>query len=425
MTHPELNELIYDWNRGGLIDLKGVVKIELNDETLRDGLQSPSITDPTVEQKIELLHLMEELGIDSCNIGLPGAGQRAFNDCVALAKEIARYRLKIKPNCAARTVVDDIRPIVEISQRAGIPVEAATFIGSSPIRQFVEGWTLAKMLKMTETAVRYAVTNGLPCMYVTEDTTRAHPDTLEALYRMAIECGARRVVIADTVGHATRTGTTNVIRFVRDLIESTGLEVQVDWHGHSDRGFALASTLAAIRAGVDRVHATALGIGERCGNAAMDLLLVNLKLMGIIHNDLTKLDAYCNLVSKATKTPIPFNYPIIGPDAFRTATGVHAAAIIKAKTKHDELLADLVYSGVPASMVGRRQRIDIGPMSGESNVVFWLREHHYPTDDALVKKIFDYAKHSDRVLSDEDVEAVINAELKSNGQETKEVQHAS
>ena len=426
MKHPEMSELIYDWNQGGLIDLKGVVRVELNDETLRDGLQSPSITDPPIDEKIKLLHLMEEMGIDSANIGLPAAGPRAFNDALALAKEIARFRMKIKPNCAARTIVEDISPIVEISQRAGIKIEVAAFIGSSPIRQYVEGWTLTKMLKLTETAVRYTVENGLPSMYVTEDTTRANPDTLEALYRMAIESGARRVVIADTVGHATRTGTTNVVRFVKDVIESVGIDVKVDWHGHSDRGFALACALAAIRAGVDRVHATALGIGERCGNAAMDLLLVNLKLMGIINNDLTKLDAYCNLVAHATKTSIPFNYPIIGPDAFRTATGVHAAAIIKAQRKEDEWLADRVYSGVPAGMVGRRQKIDIGPMSGESNVVFWLEQHNYKVTDELVKKILDYAKHADRVLNDDDVEVFINTEIQPNGQkETSEVQHGS
>ena len=426
MKHPEMSELIYDWNQGGLIDLKGVVRVELNDETLRDGLQSPSITDPPIDEKIKLLHLMEEMGIDSANIGLPAAGPRAFNDALALAKEIARFRMKIKPNCAARTIVEDISPIVEISQRAGIKIEVAAFIGSSPIRQYVEGWTLTKMLKLTETAVRYTVENGLPSMYVTEDTTRANPDTLEALYRMAIESGARRVVIADTVGHATRTGTTNVVRFVKDVIVSVGIDVKVDWHGHSDRGFALACALAAIRAGVDRVHATALGIGERCGNAAMDLLLVNLKLMGIINNDLTKLDAYCNLVAHATKTSIPFNYPIIGPDAFRTATGVHAAAIIKAQRKEDEWLADRVYSGVPAGMVGRRQKIDIGPMSGESNVVFWLEQHNYKVTDELVKKILDYAKHADRVLNDDDVEVFINTEIQPNGQkETSEVQHGS
>jgi 2-isopropylmalate synthase len=410
--------LIYDWNKGGLIDLKGVVHVELDDETLRDGLQSPSVSDPTVDEKLEILHLMEQLGIHSADIGLPAAGPNAHRQTLALAKEIARCKLNIKPNCAARTVIGDITPIVEISQRAGIGIEVSAFIGSSPVRQYVEGWTLYKMLKHTEAAVRYAVDNHLDVMFVTEDTTRAHPDTLEALYTTAIENGARRVCIADTVGHATRTGTVNVIRHVRDVIENTGVEVKIDWHGHSDRGFALACTLAAIRAGVDRVHATALGIGERCGNTPMDLLLVNLKMMGIIDNDLSGLDAYCNAVAAATKTSIPFNYPIIGNDAFRTATGVHAAAIIKAMKKGKAELADSVYSSVPAAMVGRTQKIEVGPMSGESNVQYWLIQHGHDCAEPLVAEILGRAKASMKVLTNDEIEAIVRAfapEVAANG----------
>lgn len=408
---PQEQELIYDWNKGGIVDLKGVVHIEFDDETLRDGLQSPSVTDPTIDQKIKILHLMEDLGIQSANIGLPGAGPRAYNDTLEIAKEIARCKMKIFPNCAARTVIADIDPVIDISQKAGIPIEVATFVGSSPIRQYVEGWTVDTVLKLTEDAVSYVVKHNLPSMYVTEDTTRAHPDDIEKLYTAAIECGARRVVLADTVGHATRTGAINLVRFMKDVIENTGEDVKIDWHGHNDRGFALASALAAIRAGVDRVHGCALGIGERCGNTSMDLLLVNLKMWGIIDNDLTKLAEYCRLVSEATRVPIPFNYPVIGPDAFRTATGVHAAAVIKALKTGDEWLADMVYSAVPAHMVGRKQRIEIGPLSGESNVVYWLKEHGYELQDGLAKHIFDYAKHSNRVLTDEQIESFIETEF--------------
>jgi 2-isopropylmalate synthase len=399
--------LIYDWNKGGLIDLKGVVHVELNDETLRDGLQSPSVTDPPIEKKIRILHLMEQLGIHSANIGLPGAGPRAYQDTLALATEIAHQKMKIKPNCAARTVRSDITPIIEISQKTGLPIEVATFIGSSPIRQFVEGWDVDMLQKLTEDAVRYVVKNNLPSMYVTEDTTRSHPDTIERLYKTAIECGSRRVVIADTVGHAIRTGTTNVVRFVKDVVESSGEDVKIDWHGHSDRGFALSCALAAIRAGVDRVHATALGIGERSGNTQMDLLLVNLKMMGILNNDISALHEYCTTVAEATEVPVPFNYPIVGNDAFRTATGVHASAIIKAMKIGDNGIADAVYSGVPAHLVGRQQQIEIGPLSGESNVQFWLEHHGYEPKKELIKKIYEYAKHSNKILKDDEIRDLI------------------
>ncbi len=401
------HERVYDWNKGGLIDLKGVVHVELNDETLRDGLQSPSVADPPIEKKLRILHLMERLEIHSANLGLPGAGPRAYQDALTLATEIARQKMRITANCAARTVKADITPIIEISQRAGIPIEAATFIGSSPIRQYVEGWDLDTLLHRTEEAVSYVVQHGLPSMYVTEDTTRSHPDTLDRLYTTAIECGARRIVIADTVGHAIRTGATNVVRFVRDVVESTGESVKVDWHGHNDRGFGLSCALAAIRAGADRIHATALGIGERSGNTQMDLLLVNLRMMGILSNDISSLHEYCAAVSEAAGVPIPFNYPIVGQDAFRTATGVHASAIIKAMKLGDNGVADAVYSGVPAHLVGRQQEIEIGPLSGESNVQYWLQHHGYPTAKDLVAKIFTYAKHSDRILTESEIEDLV------------------
>jgi len=406
------HELIYDWNVAGGAAPVARRRVELDDETLRDGLQSPSVLDPPIAAKIEILHLMAALGIDAVDLGLPGAGPRAYADVRALAQEIARARLPIAANCAARTVRADIEPIVRISQEAGIPIEACTFLGSSPIRQYAEGWTLDEMLRVTESAVRFAVGEGLPVMYVTEDTTRARPETLKRLYTVAIECGARRICLADTVGHATPDGVRRLVRFIREeVVAATGEPVKVDWHGHRDRGLALANTLAAIEAGVDRVHGTALGIGERVGNTEMDLLLVNLKLLGLFDGDLARLPEYCAAVSRATGVPIPPNYPVLGEDAFRTGTGVHAAAIIKAKAKGDDWLADRVYSGVPAGLVGRRQRIEVSPVSGMSNVKYWLAEHGYDSnDEALCQRVFALAKRADRVLTDEELHACCRGE---------------
>lgn len=405
-------ELIYDWNvAGATFEWRRAGSVELDDETLRDGLQNPSVVDPPVEAKIRILHLMERLGIHTADIGLPGAGPRAREAVRALAAEMVRSRLRIRPNCAARTVLADVRPIAEISQEVGIPIEACTFIGSSFIRQYAEDWTLDVMLRATEEAVTFAVGEGLPVMYVTEDTTRARPETLKKLYTTAIECGARRICLADTVGHATPDGARALVRFAREeIVGPSGEPVKVDWHGHRDRGLGLANTLAAIEAGADRVHATALGIGERVGNTEMELLLVNLKLLGAHDGELTALADYCRAVSEACGVPIPSGYPVIGADAFRTGTGVHAAAIIKAMAKGDEWLADRVYSAVPASWIGRAQRIEIGPVSGLSNVKYWLRAHGYdPEDEALARRIFDAAKAADRVLTDEEIEAVMGA----------------
>src|SRR5713101_3576128 len=399
-------DLIYDWNRaggeGGPAFDWSRVRVDLNDETLRDGLQSPSVRDPTLEVKKRLLHLMADLGIVAADIGLPGAGPRVVEQVRALAQEIRDAKLPISPNCAARTVIADVEPIVRIADEVGIKIEAATFIGSSPIRQYAEDWTVERILRSTEEAVTFAVRHGLPVTYVTEDTTRARPETLRQLYGAAIDCGATRICLADTVGHATPEGVKALVEFVRKEIVGKK-DVKVDWHGHRDRGMGLINCLAAIEAGVDRVHATALGVGERVGNAEMDLLIVNLKLLGAHQGDIRKLPEYCRLVADAVGVPIPVNYPVVGTDAFRTGTGVHAAAIIKAKKKGHNWLADRVYSSVPAEEFGFEQRIEISPVSGLSNVKYWLEHHGYdPEDAAACQKLFEAAKRTDRVLSDQE-----------------------
>lgn len=395
-------ELIYDWNQAGASFDWAAARVDLNDETLRDGLQSPSVRDPSLDVKRGILHLMADVGIVAADIGLPGAGPRVVEQVRALAREIRDHKLPIAPNCAARTVIADIEPIVRVAGEVGIRIEAATFIGSSPIRQYAEDWTLERILRSTEEAVTYAVQHDLPVMYVTEDTTRAKPETLKALYGAAIDCGATRICLADTVGHATPDGVKALVRFVKQEIVQKK-NVKIDWHGHRDRGMGLINCLAAIEAGVDRVHATALGVGERVGNAEMDLLIVNLKLLGTHRHDLSKLPEYCRVVAEAVGVPIPVNYPVLGTDAFRTGTGVHAAAIIKAKKKGHNWLADRVYSSVPAGELGLEQTIEISPVSGLSNVKYWLATHGYDAEvEAACKALFDAAKRTDRVLTDEE-----------------------
>jgi 2-isopropylmalate synthase len=397
------SELIYDWNRVEPAHPAPGRPIRLDDETLRDGLQSPSVCEPSVERKIELLHLMDDLRIDTADIGLPGAGGTHAAGVERLAREIVEQKLRIRPNCAARTHQNDIRPIAEISQRAGIAIEACTFLGSSFIRFFAEGWTLDKLLQLTEEAVTFAVNEGLPVMFVTEDTTRADPDTIRALYTTAIRSGARAVCVCDTVGHATPDGARAVVRFVKKIIEEQGETVRLDWHGHQDRGLGVINSIAAIEGGADQVHGSALGVGERVGNTPMDQLLVNLKLMGWIDNDLSRLRDYCEKAAESCGWTIPLNYPVFGRDAFRTATGVHAAAVIKSFRKGDDELADLIYSGVPAGLFGMRQQIEVGPMSGKSNVVYWLESRGLEATDERVQRIYDHAKSARGVLSEEEV----------------------
>jgi len=399
-------ELIYDWN----VDdgpLARPSRVMLDDETLRDGLQSPSVIDPPIEKKRELLHLMDRLGIETANIGLPGAGPRAEGDVLALCREIDSARLTIQANCAARTIIKDIDPILRVTQKTGVPIETCLFIGSSPIRQYAEGWDEDFLVRQSTEAIAYAVKNGLRVLYVTEDTTRARPETVSRLYSEAVRAGASRVCVADTTGHATPEGARRVVRFVRGVLDTIGgSDIGIDWHGHRDRGLGLVNGMAAFEAGATRVHGTALGIGERSGNAEIDLLLVNLKLLGWIDRDLTSLGTYCRVASEALGRPIPENYPVIGKDAFETATGVHAAAVIKAFKKGDAWLADRIYSGVPAGDFGFRQSIRIGPMSGKSNVIYWLESQGIVPSAERVERIFGAAKESNRLLEDGEIRAL-------------------
>jgi 2-isopropylmalate synthase len=404
--------LIYDWNekeRTGPL-LRRAPRFV--DETIRDGIQSPSVRDPSIEQKMELVRLMDRMGIQTLNLGLPGAGKRAQEDVERLLRFIVEEKLRITANCAARTIAADITPIIDISQRVGVPIEVMTFIGSSPIRSFAEGWDNERLTKHTLDAVKLGVDNGLPVGFVTEDTTRAHPKTLDVLFRTAIDAGASRLVLCDTCGHATPDGLRNLLNFTRGLLRSMDMEEQIelDWHGHNDRGMALVLGLYAFEWGFHRVHGCGLGIGERVGNCSMDLLLLNLYLLGQLdarQHDLSCLVEYVEKVSRYTGVPIHPSYPLSGRDAFRTATGVHAAAVIKAEKTGDHDLADRVYSAVPARVFGRQQEIEIGHYSGRSNVIYWLRAHGYDPADALVDKVFNFAKLQDHTLSTEEVKAVI------------------
>ena len=405
MSTPE--DVIYDWNLKGDVHSPPMKRVEFFDETLRDGIQCPSIIDPPIEEKLEILRYLDKIGIDEADIGLPGAGHRAIEDVTIMVEMIRDEGLKIRPAAAARTHPNDILPIVEITQKTGVPIEIYAFLGSSPIRLYTEGWDEERLEKHTRDAARIAKQNNMPYCFVTEDTIRSHPKTLDRLFRAAIEEGTDRLCLCDTVGHATPDGVFNLIYFTKNLIRAMGTHTKIDWHGHSDRGLSLVNSLYAIEAGADRIHGTILGIGERVGNTNLDLLLVNLKLLGIIDNDLKDLSTLVEMVAQATSWDIPVNYPVFGRDAFRTGTGVHAAAVIKALKKGDPLLADQIYSGVPASWFGKEQEIEIGPMAGNSNIVYWLQKNGYHDSEENIAQIREEAKNTNRLLSDAELHAIL------------------
>jgi 2-isopropylmalate synthase len=406
------HELIYDWNSVEKVAaISPKRRIQFLDETLRDGIQSPSVVDPSIDDKLRLVELANDLGIDTMDIGLPGAGKRAVEDVTTIAEHIRNGKLKVKASCAARTVVHDVQAIVDISQQVGIEIEVLCFIGSSPIRQYAEDWDLSRMLHLSASAIDLGRKYNLPVAYVTEDTTRSRPDVLTKLFANAVDHGAHRLIVCDTVGHATPDGIKNLLKFTRNMLDGMGRsDVGIDWHGHNDRGLGVVNSIFALEYGADRIHGTAMGIGERVGNAALDQIMLNLKLLGELpDHDLTKLVLWCKTASAATRVPIHPQYPLAGSDAFRTATGVHAAAIIKAEKKGDAWLADRIYSGVPAGMFGKEQEIEIGHYSGESNVIYWLKKRGYDPKPELVAAVLGAAKRGNRVLTDDEIVATIKA----------------
>jgi isopropylmalate/homocitrate/citramalate synthase len=401
--HDPQSDMIYDWNT---MDGEVFPKVEVDDETLRDGLQSPSVKEPSLDQKINILESMISLGIKRGDIGLPMSAQ--LDDIKGLLAHITKHNRPFAPGLAVRTVISDLQHIADLQQQFGIPIKAEAFLGCSRIRQMVEGWDLKFLLEKTQEAIAFAKKNQMPIMFVTEDTTRAYPSDLREIYGAAIDAGADEICIADTVGHATPSGARAVTLAVKNLlIEKKSTHVLLNWHGHSDRGLAVINSLEAAKAGADILHASGIGIGERSGNTPMDQLLVNLKLLNRWDHPLQGLAHYVELVSQSVDMPISKNYPVFGEDAFRTATGVHAAAIIKAIKLGRSDLADVIYSGVPAHLFGLKQEIEIGRMSGKSNVIFWLSSHHLPTDDTLVNQILTCAHESRTVLSEQTLMKIV------------------
>jgi 2-isopropylmalate synthase len=405
----EEKEVIYDWNVEGRTVSPPMGNVEYLDETLRDGIQCPSVTDPPIEAKLEIVRLLDSVGVHHLDIGLPGAGPRAVEDCILIAELIRDEGLSIRPACAGRTHPNDIKAIIEVAEKTGVAIEALAFLGTSPIRLYTEGWDEDLLEKRTRTAMKMCKEAGLEVTFVTEDTVRSHPDTLKRLFAAAVEEGADGLCVCDTVGHATPNGVFNLIHFTKELV--AGTDTRVGWHGHNDRGFGLGNALSAIEAGADRVHGTVLGMGERVGNTPIDLMLMNLKLLGSHDGDLSGLAELVDLASKSCDWPIPVNYPVFGKDAFRTGTGVHASAVIKALKKGDDWLADAVYSGVPASWFGRAQEIEVGHMAGDSNIIYWLQSRGFEASDDMVSAIRTKAKSTNRVLEEAEVMAVVNEVL--------------
>ncbi|MFE7978120.1 LeuA family protein [Streptomyces shenzhenensis] len=380
----------------------------LFDETLRDGLQAPHVHRPTLEQKLNFVDHMVRSGVRSADLGFPGSDPSAARECVQLAQHIADNRLALRAGFAGRTHPSDVNAICEVGQQAGIAVEAYAFIGVSPIRQYVEGWDIEVIRQAVRRSAEECRRGGAEFVLVLEDAVRCTPEILTAVYDVAVETGTRRLTLCDTVGAAVPEGAEALIRFTQRYFADREHLVELEWHGHNDRGLALANSLTALALGCARVHGTILGVGERAGNTSLDQLMVNSQLDGSHTYDLTSLRAYCDYAAPLLGVDVPQNYPALGRDVFRTSAGVHASAILKAHEKGSITLKDGVYAGVPARLLGREQEVLIDAASGASNVKYWLTVHGHGTDDAsLIKRVLERAKASDVPLTDDEIGQIL------------------
>ena len=289
-------------------------RIKVVDETLRDGLKNPSGKNPPVERKAALLPAMVKVGVDVVSVGLPAAGGRYEADTLALIGAIQQQKLPLVMTAAARTVVADVEGIARAADRTGTRIEVYAFIGSSPIRQFVESWTTEFLVQHVSDSAKAAARANLPFCLVTEDTTRSNPDVLRVLFKAAIDAGAERLCLCDTTGYVTPYGVEALVHFARSFLTEVGApHVELDWHGHNDRGLGLPIAMWAAAAGVDRVHGTGLGVGERVGNTPLELLVDNLGLLGARPRPSREaLVEYCDRAAAALDWEIPFDHPIGG-----------------------------------------------------------------------------------------------------------------
>lgn len=399
--------LYFEWSTTELAD--PAVNYALMDETLRDGIQAPYVEVPSIEEKLRLVDHMTSVGITAITAGFPGAGRRAYRDCLAIAQYVLTQRYPTRLVYSGRTHPDDVGATCEIAQQAQCEIDAYSFIGISPVRQRVEDWSVEMIERRVIAAARQCDQAGVNFVLVLEDATRCTPCILSRIYDTAVDVGVERIVLCDTVGAATPASTRALVRWSFDHFRRCAHSMALDWHGHNDRGLALINSLVALDAGCDRIHGTALGIGERAGNTAIDQLILNRYLQHGDDFDLQSLRQYCEYASAVLGISIPVNYPALGSHVFTTSAGVHAAAILKAQQTGDNDLLDGVYSSVPARIFGRRQEVLVDGSSGASNVKFWLTEHGYEPKPHLVSHVLEAAKSANRPLTAQQIGNLIDS----------------
>ena len=394
-------EILFTWNERP----RGIrPQIEIEDDTLRDGLQASFIRKPTIDEKAELIRLSAGIGARHVVLAFPASSPAEFADSQRLLSVIKDHDVPMTPWFLGRAVTEDMEPILRLRDSYGGNVGAAFFIGTSPIRRHVEKWDFGGILERIATTMDYLRRAGLPCSFSVEDASRTPPDEIEQMVELAVRYSAYSIAVCDTVGESTPHGVRLLIGFIKSIISKHSSDLKILWHGHNDRGLALANSIAAIEAGADIIGGAFLGIGERTGNTALEQVIMYLHQTRTGTFDLKGLIPYARKLAAATEFQIPVNAPVVGPQAFATCTGTHAAAVLKAAELGTDF-EDYVFSSIPASELGAMQDIGVGPTSGMANARYVLERGNMPSSAELAAELLAYAKRQRRPLQQDDIVA--------------------
>ncbi|MFI9422205.1 LeuA family protein [Streptomyces achromogenes] len=395
-----IGDILFTWNER----LPAGTSVEIEDDTLRDGLQASFIRKPTVEEKAELFRMSAGIGARHAVVGFPASSPAEFSDSRRLLSVIRDDGLPLMPWFLGRAVREDLEPMLRLRDHFGADVGAAFFIGTSPIRRHVEKWDMAQIMERITGTMEYLEKVGLPFSFSVEDASRTPPDELRDMVELAVRYSAYSIAVCDTVGESTPAGVHRLVGFVKSLIKDRGSHVKILWHGHNDRGLGLANSIAAVEAGADIVGGAFLGIGERSGNTALEQVIMYLYQNGVGNFDVKNLIPYLKKLSAATEFPIPVNMPLVGQQAFATCTGTHAAAVLKAAEIGTDF-EDYVFSSIPASELGAVQDIGVGPTSGMANATYVLRKGNMDSSEGTAEALLAHAKTQHRLMYEDEIVA--------------------
>ncbi len=348
------------------------------DETLRDGEQTAG-TLLTVDEKVEIAKLMDEVGVAVIAAGFPMVSEAERRTIKLLSDEGFTQAKLAAP---ARAVIGDIQACLDSGAEI-IPI----FIAPSRLRlEFQLRMTLDEAIERLERCTDYGVEHGAEIAYVVEDATRSEIDTIVKISHAAVEAGANKIIIADTVGFSRPAAIQFIVKQVtQELSDLTKKSFDMGIHVHNDFGLASANTLAAIEMGITYPHVCVNGFGERAGNAALEEVVMALEILYGVKTGIktARLFELSKLVERAFAIPIPVHKAIVGQNAFNHGSGIHV---------HATLAHSLSYEPIPPEMVGRKRSFYLGKFAGRHLIEYVLKKNNIPATKQQVQEIAQAVK---------------------------------